>query len=314
MNNISLCIDTFHLQIHKIEKKKNYIILYGKDKKYLLKEKSINKEIYEYLKTIEYPYFVPIINNEMDPYTLSIYVDEVTNDDILKGKKIIEALLYIHNKSIYEETLTENEKKGIYEKIKKVLEEKERYYEELQNYIEEFSFPRVDYYYLINNISLFYKSIWTSRSFLEKWYEENPSIMMKAMTIQNVSLDNFVFSSTSYFIDINSCLEDYRIYDLVNFYREDALKTSLSSLLKKYNSQSPLTSSEQTLLNCLISIPDTIPFTNHIYQNTVKIKNSLDKIDKTFILVSEKNKEDEKTNKEKLEEENNNIDLSSNKH
>lgn len=43
-----------------------------------------------------------------------------------------------------------------YKNVKDKIEYLRNYYLDLQDYIERFSFPRIDYYYLIKNISQFY--------------------------------------------------------------------------------------------------------------------------------------------------------------
>lgn len=43
------------------------------------------------------------------------------------------------------------------------------YYLDIQDYIEEFNFPRIDYYFLINNISIFYSSLNISKIYLDKF-------------------------------------------------------------------------------------------------------------------------------------------------
>ena len=47
------------------------------------------------------------------------------------------------------------------------------YYLDYQDYIESFEFPRIDYLFLIKNISLVYKSLNISKDKLDKWYKNN---------------------------------------------------------------------------------------------------------------------------------------------
>lgn len=303
MNKISECIQKYHLIIEKVEKNPTYILLYGKEKIYLFKEKeNSKKELFQFLETIQYPYYVPLLNDYDDPYELYPYYEDTIKEDSMKGKELINALLSLHLKTMSEEDLEDNTKEDIYERIKKELTEKEAYYEELQKYSESFPFPRVDYYYLLNNISIIYKSIWWSKELLEKWFQLKSHSIYKSYVLHNAYLKNFKISHISYFINFEECYRDYRIYDLLNFYKEDQLKISMPPLIKAYNNQSPLTKSELLLLNCLLLIPNTIHFTEDVYNNTVQIKYELDKIDKTFQFLSEKDKEEEQKNEEKLKQ------------
>ena len=46
------------------------------------------------------------------------------------------------------------------------------YYLDYQDYIESFEFPRIDYLFLIKNISLLYKALNISKEILDKWYKD----------------------------------------------------------------------------------------------------------------------------------------------
>lgn len=59
-----------------------------------------------------------------------------------------------------------------YKRIEKRINYLMDYYLDWQDYIERFSFPRIDYYYLINNISSFYTMLKLSKNYLEKWNGE----------------------------------------------------------------------------------------------------------------------------------------------
>ena len=61
----------------------------------------------------------------------------------------------------------------LYDVLKETIEYLRDYYLDWQDYIERFSFPRMDYYFLIINISSFYKMIDLSFYRLEKWDKED---------------------------------------------------------------------------------------------------------------------------------------------
>ncbi len=61
----------------------------------------------------------------------------------------------------------------LYDALKETIEYIRDYYFDWQDYIERFSFPRLDYYFLIINISSFYKMIDLSFYRLEKWDKED---------------------------------------------------------------------------------------------------------------------------------------------
>jgi len=63
--------------------------------------------------------------------------------------------------------------KDLYDSLEETLGYLRDYYLDWQDYIERFSFPRLDYYFFITNISSFYKILDLAFSRLEKWDKEN---------------------------------------------------------------------------------------------------------------------------------------------
>ena len=57
----------------------------------------------------------------------------------------------------------------IYKATSELIDYLRDYYLDIQDYIEDYDFPRIDYYFLINNISIFYNSLNISKMLLDKW-------------------------------------------------------------------------------------------------------------------------------------------------
>lgn len=303
MINLEECCKKYSIFPKKIKKTSSFTILYEEDATYLLKEKdSFKKELFSYLESIHYPYYLPLLNDYDDSYELYPYLEDKVADFQVKGKQIIQAMSFLHLKSMYIEELDLNKRKELYDGIDKRIEELRVYYENLQDYITQFSFPRVDYYYLINNISMFYESLFMAKHFLEEWYELKPEKVRKSLVLHNASLDNFRINNNSYFVDFHDCYKDYFIEDFVSFYKREVGNLNMMDLYLEYTSKIPLNKEEKKLLFCLLSIPDKLELNSYTYDNTVKIENELEKIHKTFQFVSEENKEDQKSNHEVFEE------------
>ncbi|MBQ9019322.1 MAG: hypothetical protein IJ097_03295 [Bacilli bacterium] len=84
---------------------------------------------------------------------------------------------------------------NIYNRIDKRINYLMDYYLDWQDYIERFSFPRIDYYYLINNISSFYTMLKLSKKYLKKWNNQNNNYFFYTlMCIPN----KIEFNSSSY--------------------------------------------------------------------------------------------------------------------
>lgn len=64
----------------------------------------------------------------------------------------------------------------LYDALKETIEYIRNYYLDWQDYIERFSFPRMDYYYLIVNISSFYWIIDLAFYRLEEWKNDQSLI------------------------------------------------------------------------------------------------------------------------------------------
>lgn len=105
---------------------------------------------------------------------------------------------------------------NLYNAFKEAIDYLRDYYLDFQDYIERFSFPRLDYYYLIINISSFYRVIDIVSYRLEKLdnYDElelfNILICMpKKIYFTNSVYDNFKIIKDS--LDYNNLiLEKYK--------------------------------------------------------------------------------------------------------
>lgn len=83
--------------------------------------------------------------------------------------------------------------------LKESIEYLRDYYLDWHDYIERFSFPRMDYYYLLINISSFYKMIDLSFNKLEEYEKDNNELnllyvlisMPKKISFGNSIYDNF---------------------------------------------------------------------------------------------------------------------------
>ena len=101
--------------------------------------------------------------------------------------------------------------------VNETIEYLRDYYLDWNDYIERFSFPRMDYYFLLINISSFYKMIDKSFYYLDKYNENNDFLylvyvlifMPKKITFTNNIYNNFKIIRES--LNYNSLvLEKYK--------------------------------------------------------------------------------------------------------
>lgn len=269
----------------------NYCLIYAYDNIYYFKEK--DEDILSFLREIEFIYVLSPIHS-ISSYGLFPYYRDLFSP-LEKGKKMMGILSLLHKKTLQKVKLSENEKKEIYQMISSRIEKEINYYLDFQDRMEEYdSFPRIDYYYLLNNVSLLYQILYFAKEKLEFWFQGD-SILLKSFCIKNVSLSNFRFGEKIFFIDYKGSIFQYIVYNIEDFYRENYLVGSMMELFSIYEENNLLSFYEWNLIFSLICIPKRIVFSDDIYQNTVYIQKTLEYIDNTFQFVLEKNKEYQKT-------------------
>ena len=270
----------------------NYCLIYTYDNIYYFIEKDDN--ILSFLRKIDFIYVLSPIHS-ISSYGLFPYYRDLYNS-LEKGKKMMEAISFLHQKTLQRVELTENEKKEIYQDISSRIEKEINYYLDFQDRMEEIdSFPRLDYYYLLNNVSLLYQILYFAKEKLDVWFRGD-SIILKSFCINNVSFSNFRFGEKIFFIDCKGSTVQNIVYNIEDFYRENYLEGSMMEFFSIYEKNNLLSFFDWNLFFSLICIPRRIVFSNDVYQNTVCIQKTLKYIDNTFQFVLEKDKEYQKTN------------------
>ena len=298
MNIVYKCCKNNNILIKKIKYINNYIVVYDdKNSMFLLNLKfNRNKDIFDYFDRIYYHNYLPLLNNYQDNYELCNYYDDKF-DDKIKVKNIMDVLIDLHKKSITFFDISKEWLNDLYNSKLKEINNLMNYYLDLQDYIEQFAFPRWDYYFLINNISLFYQILNIARDYLEKWNIIKTLKIRKCMNIGNLSLKNSIMNDKLYFIDYSMAGYDLNIYDLVTFYKEYVCEFDIDLFMEKYFSNLDVSYSEKLLFYVFISIPERLVFTNDIYSNFLSIKKSIDYVMKTLSFLLEEDKKYQETNK-----------------
>ncbi len=289
MNEI---INKYITDIKKITYKKDYsIIETSTNKKYIIIKKRKNKEkLYDYLTSINYNlYKKPLnINDKYEIFSL---------DNLEEEESITNALITLHYLTEEFRECSKDDLKKIKEKIMFNLDKCYKYYLNLQDEIENMSFPPPDKYLLINNISQIYKLLEVSKYRLDN-LELNS--LREVILINN--FDNNIFKNI---IDFNYYSKDVFVYDLEKLYKKDY--KNFKDVLKKYNDKLKISKEEWNLLSILISIPEEVTLENNHYNDCIKIRNLINYVNYTFSFLSEEDEKYKKTDKQELEEENENI-------
>ena len=288
MNEI---INKYLTDIKKITYKKDYsIIETSTNKKYIIIKKRKNKEkLYDYLTSINYNLYKKPLNIN-DKY-------EIFSLDNLEEESITNALITLHYLTEEFRECSEEDLKKIKEKIMFNLDKCYKYYLNIQDEIENMSFPPPDKYLLINNISQIYKLLEVSKYRLDN-LELNS--LREVILINN--FDNNIFKNI---IDFNYYSKDIFVYDLEKLYKKDY--KNFKDVLKKYNDKLKISKEEWNLLSILISIPEEVTLENNHYNDCIKIRNLINYVNYTFSFLSEEDEKYKETDKQELEEENENI-------
>lgn len=288
MNEI---INKYLTNIKKITYKKDYsIIETSTNKKYIIIKKIKNKEkLYDYLTSINYNLYKKPLNIN-DKY-------EIFSLDNLEEESITNALITLHYLTEEFRECSKDELKKIKEQIMFNLDKCYKYYLNLQDEIENMSFPPPDKYLLINNISQIYKLLEVSKYRLDN-LELNS--LREVILINN--FDNNIFKNI---IDFNYYSKDVFVYDLEKLYKKDY--KNFKDVLKKYNDKLKISKEEWNLLSILISIPEEVTLENNHYNDCIKIRNLINYVNYTFSFLSEEDEKYKETDKQELEEENENI-------
>ena len=301
MKKIVNILKQYNIDIEKIEKRNDYYIVYSKNNKYLvLKRVRDISKIYSYFNSINYPYYLNSINSLEDDYLLFLFKDNITDDVIVRGKNEVISLAKLQKSSVFLEDSDDTLLDNIYNDIKEKINKTRNYYLSLHDKIDEENYLFPAKYLLIRNISSIYNLLNKSDYYLEKWYSNKDRKIRYSYLIMNNSLDNFIVSDSCYFISFNNYKKDLIILDFYDFYKKNIHILDMNMMIDIYEENFLFTDNEKDLLYSLISIVDTISFTNNNYNDVLVVRKIIDYCDKTIKFLLEENKEDKKTDKEKL--------------
>lgn len=286
----------------KYERKNNVLIITtNANTKYVLKKNCNNYEIYNYLKSRNFHYFPDNLNDRNSNYDLSIYVDDNSLNDKQKLNDLILILSILHHKTSFKALVDLDEIKDIYEKLNNKIEKVLKYYNDLNDYLDNILLPSPSEYLLLRNISLFYYLLNYSKKKLDDWYKriKDEKIIRQSLIHNNVNLEHLLVNNNYYLVSWDNSKFDMPINDIYNFYQKYYRSISFNDLINTYQSINILDQLELDLLLVKLSIPDIINFSDNTYKDNVNIVNNLIYLNNIFKYI--------KNVKEKLPINNNNF-------
>lgn len=288
-------LDKNDLKVDKYTMKGKTMIVNTPLGQFALKKGNLDN-IYKYLLSRNFEYFPKVIDSNEDS-TIYEFVDDVKYDNEQRAFDLIHTIALLHSKTTYYKDVDIDEYKKIFEETMEKINYIYNYYMDVINIIESKIYMSPSEYLIARNISKIFSCIYFCKNELEQWYEivKNEKRKRVVTLHNNLKLDNIIRNKSVYLIGWEYSKIDSPIYDFVNFYNNYALYFDFRSLLNEYERIFPFKEEEKKLLSVLISIPSKIPNTEKEYNKVKNVRQLLDKIYKTEMLLTPKEKEETKS-------------------
>lgn len=288
-------LDKNDLKVDKYTMKGKTMIVNTPLGQFALKKGNLDN-IYKYLLSRNFEYFPKVIDSNEDS-TIYEFVDDVKYDNDQRAFDLIHTIALLHSKTTYYKDVDIDEYKKIFEETMEKINYIYNYYMDVINIIESKIYMSPSEYLIARNISKIFSCIYFCKNELEQWYENVKNEKRKRVVTlhNNLKLDNIIRNKSVYLIGWEYSKIDSPIYDFINFYNNYALYFDFKSLLNEYERIFPFKEEEKKLLSVLISIPSKIPNTEKEYNKVKNVRQLLDKIYKTELLLTPKEKEETKS-------------------
>lgn len=288
-------LDKNDLKVDKYTMKGKTMIVNTPLGQFALKKGNLDN-IYKYLLSRNFEYFPKVIDSNEDS-TIYEFVDDVKYDNEQRAFDLIHTIALLHSKTTYYKDVDIDEYKKIFEETMEKINYIHNYYMDVINIIESKIYMSPSEYLIARNISKIFSCIYFCKNELEQWYEivKNEKRKRVVTLHNNLKLDNIIRNKSVYLISWEYSKIDSPIYDFINFYNNYALYFDFRSLLNEYERIFPFKEEEKKLLSVLISIPSKIPNTEKEYNKVKNVRQLLDKIYKTEMLLTPKEKEETKS-------------------
>lgn len=288
-------LDKNDLKVDKYTMKGKTMIVNTPLGQFALKKGNLDN-IYKYLLSRNFEYFPKVIDSNEDS-TIYEFIDDVKYDNDQRAFDLIHTIALLHSKTTYYKDVDIDEYKKIFEETMEKINYIYNYYMDVINIIESKIYMSPSEYLIARNISKIFSCIYFCKNELEQWYEivKNEKRKRVVTLHNNLKLDNIIRNKSVYLIGWEYSKIDSPIYDFINFYNKYALYFDFRSLLNEYERIFPFKEEEKKLLSVLISIPSKIPNTEKEYNKVKNVRQLLDKIYKTEMLLTPKEKEETKS-------------------
>ena len=304
MNSIIEVLDKYNLKVNKFSYKNTCIILDTDKGKYVLKKKKKNdkNDIYDYLLSRNFSFFLYPNNTKIDNYEIYNYINEITTVKEEKAKHLMEIIAEMHVRTTTYKEYNLDEIKEIYENKKSIINDFKKNYENLEINFSKNIYPSPYELLFLINISKLYNSLDYGNILLEEWYKNVISNKKRRICLihNHLSLDHFLDTKEAKLINFDYSKYDSPVYDFVNFYKKHYHELDMVCLFNSYQYKYLYTYDEILLLFINIIIPNKVELINDVSYNTCVIHKLIEYIDITRDFILKEQKKYQKEDKEKL--------------
>lgn len=297
MKKINRILEEEKIDVKSISYKGKVRIVRGKDKTFVIKEKSRqnNENIYEYLKTRHFHYY-PAKLRETEDYEVLEYIDDMHVPEEQKIFDMIDLVALLHSKTTHYKDVTEDEYKEIYEDISGNIEYLKSYYNDLITIIESKIFMSPSEYLIASNISKIFAAIYYAEDQLNKWYKmvKEKKRIRYVLLHNNLKLEHFLENENTYLTSWEKAKVGVPVFDFYKLYKNHGLEYDFYELLKQYEKKYPLSKEERILLFILMSLPEKLDTVEQEYQKCLITSKKIDFLYKTEFIISPYNAKESK--------------------
>ncbi len=304
MNSITKILDKYKLKVNRFSYINKCIILDTNKGKYVLKKrKKDKKDVYEYLLSRNFSFFLYPKNTDIDNYEIYEYIDEVNTVKEEKAKHLMDIVAEMHIRTTTYKEYSLDEIKEIYEDKKRRINKLKIFYDNLEEEFSKSVYAAPYELLFLTNVSKIYNSLDYANILLDEWY--NGVIENKKRRIclihNHLSLDHFLDRKEAKLISFNDSKYDSPVYDFTNFYKKHYYELDMVCLFNSYQYKYLYTKEEILLLFINIILPDEIELTMDNRYNTYIIHKLIEYVDITREFILKEQKKYQKEDKEKLD-------------
>ncbi len=281
---INQALKKYSLVPNRYEKLGNVKIVDTNSGRYVYKEKKLNLDIFDYLRTRSFDYMPSIINDPVDDdYQITEYLEDL---DIPKEQKVLDMILLVallHSKTTHYKEVDIDDYEQMYDDLDNNINYLYGYYTDLITIIESKVYMSPSEFLLARNIGTIYQTIDSCKDRLENWHKlvKEKRKQRNVVLHNNLKLDHFIRNENPYLISWDKAKIGSPVFDLYKLYKNHALDFEFSDILREYENHYPLMEDEKELFFILISLPDIIEFNDSEYNTCQKISREIDTIFKS---------------------------------